>query len=186
MMTSVQVPAAFEKRLLGVKWSVVILALFLCLCWGCSLESDSSLARNFENHRSDFERLIQMYGEDVHLTTIAPGFTYLDVNASWPRKEVGITEQRWNEYRSLFKRVGTSYGVSRRIEFPGAIFVPMSTFGAAPSSAAKGYVYSTDSLSPILRSLDQPLPPESLDKKTQTSIGFKYLSKDWYLYYFDD
>src|ERR1700734_1608755 len=75
------------------------------------LPSDETLRTRFLAHRVDFERLVAMTNEDSHLTRIPPGFTWLDDDASWPRNILGISEQRWNDYRQIFQVVGAPEGV---------------------------------------------------------------------------
>src|SRR5271166_2703890 len=75
------------------------------------LPSDEALRARFLAHRVDFERLVVMTNEDSHLTRIAPDFTWLDDDVAWPRKNIGISEQRWNDYRQIFRRVGASEGM---------------------------------------------------------------------------
>ena len=81
--------------------AVAIIAVFAAR--GGSVPSDQALRARFLANRVDFERLVAMSDEDSHLTRIAPDFTWLDDDVSWPRRNVGISEQRWNDYRELFR-----------------------------------------------------------------------------------
>ena len=76
-----------------------------------SRRTDAALKRLFVAHRTDFDKLVAMATEDARLTRIAPDFTWLDDDVAWPRKNGGISKQRWDEYRRLFHRVGVSEGI---------------------------------------------------------------------------
>jgi hypothetical protein len=75
--------------------------------------SDQYLEKIFLAHETDFNRLVEMSNEDLHVVRIAPDFTWLDKNASWPRpeSELGFSNQRWDEYRSLFAKLGLKSGI---------------------------------------------------------------------------
>ena len=145
--------------------------------------SDEVLRTRFLAHRVDFEKLVVMAQEDSHLTRIAPDFTWLDDDVAWPRKNVGISEERWNDYRQAFRRVGDSEGIVKSNN-PTRIMFPISTVGLAPSGAAKGLVYSQEPLSPIMKSLDQR-PPDKFWSGPDRShvLAYKPIEEHWYIYY---
>ncbi len=145
-----------------------------------NLRSDAALQSLFLNHRADFESLVAMSDEDVHLTRIAPNFTWLDDSVAWPRKNVGISEQRWDEYRLLFQRTHASTGVIKRSD-PTRIMFPIVSGGLVPTGFSKGLVFSRTPLSPVLKSLDEK-PPDQLWQGSRVLV-YKPIDKDWYLYY---
>jgi hypothetical protein len=145
--------------------------------------SDAALRARFDAHRIDFERLVAMASEDKHLTRIAPDFTWLDDDVSWPRKDVGISEARWNEYRQLFQRVGAKVGISRSEDSP-AIFISIFTQGIVPSGSEKGLVYSRTPLTPVLKSLDERIPDELRDGPDRSHVlVYRPIEDHWYIYY---
>jgi hypothetical protein len=145
--------------------------------------SDDALRARFLAHRVDFEKLVAMANEDSHLTRIAPDFTWLDDDVAWPRKNVGISEQRWSNYRQLFRKVGASQGIVNSTN-PTRVEFLIFTVGLVPSGAAKGLVYSQVSLSPVLKSLDKKPPDELWDGPDRSHVlVYKPIEKDWYIYY---
>lgn len=145
--------------------------------------SDESLRGRFFSHRADFERLVAMANEDSHLTRIAPDFTWLDDDVAWPRKNVGISEQRWDEYRQLFQKVGTSKGIIRATN-PARIIFPIVSIGLVPTSAEKGLVFSDAPLSPVLKSLDKKPPDGLFDGPDHSHVlVYKPIEDHWYIYY---
>ena len=169
------------------KW-IIILALSavtviaLTAFWS-AFPSDKSLHARFLAHREDFERLVTMANEDSHLTRIAPDFTWLDNNVAWPREDVGITNERWNEYRHLFHTTGVSIGIEKGMN-PSRIFFPIDARGLVPTGATKGLVYSEEPLSPVLKSLDKA-PPEKLYEGPDHNhvLVYKPIENHWYIYY---
>jgi hypothetical protein len=59
--------------------------------------------------------LVRMSNEDADMIRIADDFTRTKSNWGWPRPEPtwGITPQRWDEYRRLFRQVGLSAGLQK-------------------------------------------------------------------------
>jgi hypothetical protein len=145
--------------------------------------SDEALRARFLAHRVGFERLIAMANKDSHLTRIAPDFTWLDDDVAWPRKNVGISEERWNDYRQTFRRVGDSEGILKGNK-PARIMFPMFTVGLVPSGAAKGLVYSQELLTPVLKSLDKGPPEKFWDGPDHAHVlAYKPIADHWYIYY---
>jgi hypothetical protein len=145
--------------------------------------SDEALRARFLAHRVDFERLVAMANEDSHLTRIAPDFTWLDDDVSWPRSNVGISDARWNDYRQLFKTVGASNGILRGTG-PDRVIFPIAWVGLVPTGCAKGLVYSQAPLSPVLKSLDKKAPDEFLDAPDRSHmLVYKPVENHWYIYY---
>lgn len=160
--------------------AVSVIALFAARV---SLPSDEALKTRFLAHRVDFEKLVAMANEDSHLTRIAPDFTWLDDDVAWPRKNVGISEQRWDEYRQLFQKVGASKGIIRATN-PTRIIFPIVSIGLVPTSAEKGLVFSDAPLSPVLKSLDEKPPEEFWNGPDRSHVlVYKPLEGHWYLHY---
>ena len=145
--------------------------------------SDEAVRARFFAHRADFERLVAMANEDNHLIRIAPDFTWLDDDSSWPRKDVGISVLRWNDYRQLFQRVGAKDGVLKGTS-PTRVIFPIASGGLVPTGFAKGFVYSQAPLSPVLKSLDKRPPDELFDGPDHNHVlVYKPVEGHWYIYY---
>ena len=145
--------------------------------------SDDALRATFVSHRADFERLVVMAKEDSHLPRIAPDFTWLDDDVAWPRKNVGISEQRWSDYKQLFRKIGAPEGILNYTN-PTVIMFPIVSTGSVPSGAEKGLAYSQGSLSPILKSLDARPPKKFWNGPDRDHmLAYKPIENHWYIYY---
>lgn len=160
----------------------------LLMCLACSPAggnfpphpTDAALEKNFREHRGEFEELLSMYAQDSQtVVAITHNLTRLDSNRDWPRPdaEIGISAERWNEYRRLFKLLDINEGVSRVPE-TGVLLFSVSSSGTALDSVTKGYAYSQRKLEPTTESLDQ-IPPNLLTGKPV----YKRLEGNWYLYF---
>src|SRR5579872_1012027 len=141
-------------RLLAWVASLVVASALLIVGYGwlTGPPSDATLERQFPGREADLRQLVLMAQQDKHLDRIAPDFTWLDTDASWPRANVGLSHERWNRYRELFRHVGLPVGIE---EDTGAIFFPIYNAGIVPAGFSKGYVYSEKPPSPIVESLDR-------------------------------
>jgi hypothetical protein len=158
--------------------------------------SDSVLTRNFYDREVDFNLLVKMANEDSKVHIIGSSFVdldnkddwppsiYLHENEAWPRSEaeLGFTKQRWDEYRSLFKRLNLESGMHRKHDMPDAIFftasIDFSEIDEAETAVTeKGYVYSSKG---IYYSLTGSLDGIEINRP---AIFFKKLNDNWYLYY---
>lgn len=145
--------------------------------------TDASLRALFFAHRADFEKLRAMAEKDVHVTRIAPDFTWLDDNVAWPRKDIGFSVERWDAYRALFRRLELPTGISRGVNPPRIIF-PVVVEGLVPTGDTKGFVYSQAPVSPLVRSLDKRLPNKLWDGPDRSHVlVYEPLEGHWYLYY---
>jgi len=160
--------------------SVAVLALLA----GSSHDvTDAAIKKRFLKHRADFEKLVKIAEEDRHLVRIANDFTWLDTDASWPRKDVGISQERWNEYRRLFRRVGAPVGIFKDQDSdPPKIFFPIFSRGLVPYGDDFGVVYSPAVPAPLVKSLDQKPPAELYDKKGHILVYWP-IAEHWYKYY---
>lgn len=107
-------------------------------------------------------------------------FTYLATDASWPRTDIGFSQDRWNEYRDLFRELNID-GVTRRTDYPSSVFIDVYVSGGVLGSSAKGYVYSKGPLDPLTQSLD-PMPTDLYKKNKGHAIVFESLAPDWYMF----
>src|ERR1017187_5895732 len=131
------------KHIRVMKWIIVLalsaVTVVAIAAYWLSFPSDKSLRARFLAHRADFEKLVIMANEDSRLTRIAPDFTWLDDSVAWPRKDIWITEERWNEYRQLFHTTGASIGIEKGIN-PSRIYFPIDARGIVTTGATKGLV----------------------------------------------
>ena len=158
---------------------------------------DSALIKKFSENESDFNLLMKMAGEDAKASIIRMGFVglenkgawppaiYLDEDKVWPRSEseLGFSQQRWDEYRRLFKKLHL-HGINRKHEMPDAVFFTSSMDfssldGYEEAVTEKGYVYSAREIHGSLTG--------SLDglKINRPAMFLKRLNErdHWYLFY---
>jgi len=145
---------------------------------------DPDLEDTYVRNADEFEKVRKMAEQDFHLIRIAADYTWLDSNNSWPREDVGFTEERWNDYRSFFKKLSVRDGIVRTDDFPEAIFLIFRAQGLCTGGSSSGYVYSIAPLTPIVKT-----PKEALDAEARKSPGkhnayvFKRLKDNWYAFY---
>lgn len=139
---------------------------------GCCLPSEDALARKFHRNRATLETILAMAQEDQDVIRIAPDFTWLAGEMSWPRPEeqLGFSRERWQRYRQLFEEAGVPAGVSRR---DTKVFFLVESCGIVGSGRTNGYVHAATPPSPIL---------EDLDELQAEGIGYVPLEGDWYLF----
>jgi hypothetical protein len=178
----------FEGRYKAARCAALVAALGLsCELAGCGpllMPSDARLESNFHRRKSEFETLVRMAREDTQLHAVSAVRTLHVDDAGHPLNGVGTSPERWNEYRRLFKEVGVP-AFNRNSDYPGAIFLPADASGIVSAEVIKGYVYSQEPLSPLVKTLDHGIPPE-LSTWRRATIAFKKVDQNWYLYYDDD
>src|SRR6185503_15305645 len=92
----------FEKQ--NYILQVIVSLGLLSLC-GCNLVSDAKLRQRFDQQKEGFSTLVKMANEDRRVSGIGFDSTTLDNDDSWPRKDIGFSVQRWEQYRSLFREL---------------------------------------------------------------------------------
>jgi hypothetical protein len=140
---------------------------------------DEVLEANFSKYETDFQVLLEKSQADYKVIRIASDFTWLDNNAAWPRPESewGISNERWDEYRNLFKKLGLNGGILR--DNQGEItYLIVSSSGLITNGSSKGYAYCKSEPAPIVSSLD-----DTTSWPKGKRIIFKQLRGHWYLFY---
>jgi hypothetical protein len=146
--------------------------------------ADAKLIEAFQKNEAVFNELVQMSNGDSNVIRIAHDFTRLETNWAWPRPNslLGFSNERWDQYRALFKKANLSSGLERTTNATStAIFFFASSKGMTFRGSSKGYAYSQEALSPLLESLDQhPFDPQNPQKH---GVAFKRIKEHWYLFY---
>src|SRR2546421_11626654 len=165
--------------------TTLLLLMFVCFSYCDSDQkhpSDSSLEEAFRRDEPRLKQIVEMSRVDSKLTRIAMDVTTTEDRTRWPASESdwGISKQRWDEYRQLFRAVGLEGGVWRR---PGSNdrYLIVSSRGLATGGSTKGYVYSEDNLQPLCDSLDD-VPSNTL-QASPNRTAYKKLTTNWYLFY---
>ena len=101
---------------------------------------------------------------------MAEDFTRLESDWSWPREDVGLSDERWNRYRDLFERAELDGGIERQGEY---IFFYMSAVGLGISGRSRGVAFGTSEPSEI---------SADLDSRRGEGISYVRLEPGWYLF----
>jgi hypothetical protein len=180
-----------SKRPAGLAGFLLLVVTYVSSCG--PLPQDKTLISNFQKHQSQFEQLVRMSDEDSHVVLIRYGFTRLDSDWSWPRKNIGISQERWAQYKGLFDETRSEGGIERYVD-AGRVFVAFDTVarGTSLAETVKGYVYcgDCDSLKPKLESLDGPLPERAAVKDQDGHVtryeAYRRISDHWFLFLWED
>jgi|GEM_PF-2644682 len=133
--------------------------------------SDRKMEGRFLNNEADFNRMVEMFGEDAEIDMIIDGKVYASGNA--------ITEERLAEYKTLLDKTKVAHGIRRIRNAQEWKIILLSTSASdvpdeyyQSHTTAKGYVYSRIEPTPLV---------DSLDNANKTS--YKKIKENWYLYY---
>ncbi|MDQ4122113.1 MAG: hypothetical protein M3209_11795 [Acidobacteriota bacterium] len=165
---------------------IALCIIFLLLVLGCDSEhtADAELEKNFYKHEAEFNLLAQMAIQDADMIRIAPNFTWHKDNANGEvsKAEYGFSDERWNEYKQLFTKLGKNDGILNYQ--PDRILVIASSRGLVTGGSSKGYAYSPKEPSPIVSSLDNfTFKDYDYDSSKTYHFAYKQLKDNWYLYY---
>lgn len=140
--------------------------------------AEAELRDVFSSSKEVFDKVRAMSDEDVRVIRIAFDFT---------SPEKGLVEERWNEYRFLFKQLGLTEGIVRSGEFPDVIFLVARAQGLCTGGSGVGYAYSVKPLVPIVETLEKGLRSEiTKNAGRHYAFVFKTLKEDWYVFYHRD
>ena len=142
--------------------------------------SDDWLIKNFQKNEADFDLLAQMAQQDSKMVRIANDFTWTKDSVAFPRpeSELGITNERWEDYKKLFKKLRLSNGI---INYqPDTILLLATTKGLVTGGSMKGYAYLKEKPEMLVDSLDNYIFPKT-DK--HSAIAYKQINNNWYIFY---
>jgi hypothetical protein len=154
--------------------AIVTLLLATVSFSACSSKhpSDETLLKEFQTHKAEFNQLLQMFLSDKRLGRVAYNFTRPE-NPS----EIGISQQRLQEYRELFDELNLSAGIEGYDE-KDVVWFHASSQGLSVTGSSKGFAYITKPPQLIVGSLDGF---RSRDGRSFTA--FRHIEGNWYLYF---
>ena len=176
-------------KIFGLVLGVVIVQI-AGLWWACAPHqpSNAKLQHQFDKHRTDLDRLVQMMEEDSQMSRIAPEFLWRQDSVAWPRPEAewGISKSRWDEYRALFDKAGAQNGTTRR-EGSSDIIIDTWSWGIVPSGISVGYLHCGEPRAGYVHKEEPCIEGRESGRGTHghsESYGYRYhrIAKDWYLY----
>ena len=160
---------------------VGLCCVLCCVCCGCVGPSDSTLTHRFQQNQKDFETIVAMSNEDARLIRIAPTFTRLDDDWSWPRPQAkwGLTPKRWDEYRGLFTKIGLSGGMYRS-QHGKQLFLVAYSSGMMGRGVSLGYAYCGESIP----GNPDSLPPCMDHKESYDGDKYRYqkIAANWSIF----
>ena len=151
--------------------ATILLTSFIASC-SSKHPSDKVLLSEFQSHKAEFDKLLQMFLTDKGLGRVAYSFTRPE-----NLNEIGISEQRLREYRDLFDELSLSAGIEGYDE-KEAIWFHASTYGLSVSGSSKGFAYLTKPPQLVVDSLDG-----YRSKDGRSFTAFRHIEGNWYLYY---
>lgn len=108
------IPQVVGLFLLGLVCTALLAGgALLWVVTGFDRPNDRWLERRFNDQRADYERLASMMAEDHNMALVASGRTARTDADDHPHlpgtiSALGISEARWNDYRTLLKRTGVN------------------------------------------------------------------------------
>jgi len=162
---------------------VGLVLLVLVLMWSCAAPSDKSLTTRFKRHRAEFDALSRMSQQEVDVVRIADDFIGLRNKWAWPRPEAewGITRDRWDQYRRLFRAAGVGSGLER--DEVGNVYLIVHTEGLVIGGRSKGLVRcsSVGNVGNVFLPCTERHDRGQSGKPTEGS-SYRRLEADWYIY----
>ena len=183
--------ASFRRIVLILLAIVVSVVLLLVgAFWYSSIHpSDASLERLFYDHRAEYERIVRMMDEDIHMVRIADDFTRKDDdwNEERPESQWGISKARWDQYREIFRLAEVPTGTQRGSKSCDVEIIAW-TFGLAVAGSSLSFVHcgkpSRDLVNDYLPCLERKDSGSKVEDGTL--IRYRKIQPDWYIYEFTD
>jgi hypothetical protein len=164
---------------------LLVVLLVALLFWYVTPPSDAALERRFYAHKAELEQIVRMMEQDTQMGGIAEDFTVNDDEEEHPMRERGISDQRWNEYREIFRRAGVPMGTVRQ---DGDIEILAWAAGLAIAGTSLSYLHCGKS-SAAIASIYPACRERRESGKIQENdvlIRYKRIEGDWYIYEFSN
>lgn len=171
----------------------LLLGILTAFFWEAEPPSLVELQYKFPQRRSNLERLVQMSTEDEMIPRIAPD--WLDRRTSTPshigmynkgEPNSGLSDARWNLYRTIFDRNGIKLGLQR--DEVGDVFIMADSIGLLNRGHITGYLYCapSDSNNPNRHQpciLHQEKGSHQYDPDhSSEAYSFEKVAEHWYVY----
>jgi hypothetical protein len=131
--------------------------------------SDAQMIRNFQNHRTQYEQLLQMIQTDSGLERVGT----LAGNSPENPATVGVDEARLQQYATTLKQLHVQ-SLERGGDSHQFLFTTHS-YGLVTSGTAKGYYYSEQAPSPLVQDTDKASGEEGK--------FYRRIEGNWYVWY---
>lgn len=138
-----------------------------------SSQDEASLLKLFTENKEILCKIIYMQKEDYQVIRISPSFTRLYNDWSWPRDDIGITTERWNEYKKLFSKSHIDDGIQKDGDY---IWFFVSSSGLSISGSTKGFMYNEKQQIETVNNFNKCI----FTKKNR--VCFINIEENWYLF----
>jgi hypothetical protein len=157
-----------------LKIGLALASLVALFWWGCTEPLDMTLRQTFQRNRGNFQTLIRMSDEDSIMARI-------DFDWMVP-KSPRLTQERWNAYRELFKKLHIDRGLIRTSS--GNVYLLAYTEGMFNRGMSKGYIYCRS------QPRDTQWDYEPCIERSDSGYGEHYdysrIGDGWYIYSQED
>jgi hypothetical protein len=136
--------------------------------------SDAEMMRTFNEHRAQFEELIQMIQYDAGLRRVDDSWT----DPADPTT-VGVSPERIALYRSKMNAIGIARGFAA-YGGPDSVEFLASAQGLVTGGSMKGYAFARVPPKPIVVDLDLVA---KMGRGTKISPTYRRIDEQWYLVY---
>jgi len=137
--------------------------------------SDEDLIANFQSHRAEFNRMLQMINEDNGLDRVDYYWTHPE-----NPQTVGISAGRIDEYRRLFRSAGVPRGFSAFQTKDYVEFIA-STQGLSVGGSSKGYLFAKQPPPRVVGNLDTYRTQDT--RLSPAFPVYRHIEGDWYLFF---
>jgi len=127
----------------------ILLLLLTGFFWEQEPPSITRLATAFPERRAALEQILAMSNQDTHFSRIDPTFVnygYIDGTpygqALQGQGNSPLPDERWNSYRSLFKKIKLQQGLERDAD--GNVYFRSGAVGLLNRGHSTGYLYCRD------------------------------------------
>lgn len=158
-------------------FSLSAFLLFLFSLCSSGLPSDEDLLRRFESDQSNLLELLEMSNEDAEVVRIAPSFTRIENNWSWPRplSELGFSEERWTSYKELFAKCGLADEMERT---NSSVWFYVASVGLGNGhGSSKGFAYLPNAGQYLVTDLDT----DTVDRDRHQTV-VRRIRGNWFIY----
>jgi hypothetical protein len=116
-----------------------------------------------------------MSNDDRNVTRISYDFTWVTGSGlSTDTGQLGFSEERWQEYKLLFRKLNLESGINRGDD--QSVWLVAFSGGLGTSGLSKGYLYSPVKRDCQESNLDFP------EAVKETTVACKHLDGHWYLF----
>jgi hypothetical protein len=172
---------------------MLVVGSLLILFWESEPPTLAELQHKFPSRQSDLETILRMSDEDALFWRIAPDFLWREANGSIVAGEfmagdpnAGLSESRWDQYRSIYRRNGIKLGILRNKKHDA--FIMMDSIGLLNRGHITGYLYcSTDPSKDADRFEPCTLGQNNGERKFnpdmhEEAYSFQRLSARWFVF----